>query len=63
MSRSLTREVLPPRRVPTSMGDMARMHLEIAEERARAAIIQGIWTSIVLVGIATLTVRLLGSLL
>lgn len=62
MSRSLTREVLPPRQVPTSMRDMARMHLKISEARARAAITRAIWTLVALVGLATLTVRLLGML-
>ena len=66
MSRSLTREVLPPRRVPTSLSDLARKQLEVAEAcaeaRARAAIMQAIWTSVILVGLATLTVRLLETL-
>ena len=63
---ALTREVLPPRQVPTSMSDMVRTQLEVAEAcaeaRARAAIIQAIWTSVILVGLVTLTVRLLETL-
>ena len=59
MRSTLTREVLPPRYVPTSMGDMARMHSSISERQARAAITRFIWTTVVLIGLVTLTVRLL----